>query len=58
MNKVSSRTLFLLVVLLALLVAHQSRVWTPPAQAGAVWLAGEATEASRADQPRSDPQPF
>lgn len=41
MQKVSVRTLVLLIELLAFVLAYQVQNWTPPAQASVVWLAGQ-----------------
>ncbi len=41
MPRVSFRTLTLMVLLLIAVITHQYINWTPPAQAGVLWLAGD-----------------
>jgi hypothetical protein len=41
MQRVSVRTLVLLIELLAFVLAYQAQNWTPPAQTSVVWLDGQ-----------------
>jgi len=51
MQKVSIRTLVLLIELFAAVLAHQCLAWVPPAQAEVIWIATEPNEPNEPPAP-------